>query len=187
MNMNHIRCLLGCLVVASTLLTAVPSYADIPPPDSCTSVGAVCANAGVDADRPGVCTMATCSRPTPGGSVTYDCLRCIAGGGAGGAGGTGGATTEGGSGGEETDPTGGTASATGGANSTGGAAPSSGGKSASGGTMSTTGGQAGASGAAPKNDDDGGCSVSPVGAERGVAALLAALGLSALFVARRRR
>lgn len=192
--MQKISYVLGCLLGASTLVTALPSRADIPPIDACSSEGSSCDN--VDGpDKSGICTTAQCSRRLPDGSfMTYDCLRCVALGGGGGASPGGG----GGMGGEVTEPplTGGTANSTGGtSNATGGKASTGGTTNASGGASSTTGGvatqtggAAGSSGAAGKGDgDDGGCSVSPLRAERGLAALMTALGLSALFVSRRRR
>jgi MYXO-CTERM domain-containing protein len=68
-------------------LLSTPALADIPPEDSCMAVdeGKVCDNAGTDADQPGVCQAASCTRATPSGPMTYDCYRCGADGGAGGA------------------------------------------------------------------------------------------------------
>jgi len=211
--MRKFSCVLGCLLGASSLVTALPSYADIPPRDACMEEGSTCDNVGGD-EKPGVCVTGECFRRLPDGTyMTYDCLRCVAPGGEGGAS-AGGA---GGAGGEVTDPpvtggttsaTGGTTSATGGTTSatggttntaggptqaTGGTTSTTGGKtSTTGGTTSTTGGTTsstgGASGEAGKShDDDGGCSVSPLRAERGLAALMTAVGLAALLVSRRRR
>jgi MYXO-CTERM domain-containing protein len=79
--------------------------ADVAPPDSCTSPGQPCQNAGPQYDSPGTCLTATCTRqvPAPDGgtmSMDYDCNRCTANGGAGGngAGGGGGSMKSGSSG-----------------------------------------------------------------------------------------
>jgi hypothetical protein len=204
--MRKFSYVLGCLLGASSLVTALPSYADIPPRDACMEKGSTCDNVGGD-EKPGVCVVGECFRRMADGTyLSYDCLRCVAPGGEGGAS-AGGA---GGAGGEVTDPpvtggttsaTGGTTSATGGTtntaggptqatggttNSTGGTTSSTGGTTSStGGTTSSTGGASGEAG--KSHDDDGGCSVSPLRAERGLAALMTAVGLAALLVSRRRR
>ncbi|HWA78404.1 MAG TPA: hypothetical protein VG937_38980 [Polyangiaceae bacterium] len=171
----------------STLGMPALARADIPPPDSCTTADAACSNAGPEHNQPGQCAPAKCMRARPDGTITYDCLRCVSSAGNGGSGNGGGATITGGSG----STTGGTASSTGGSGSTtGGTSSSTGGSgSTTGGTSSSTGGgaQAGASGASSDGDDDGGCSMSPVTAQRGMAALMVALGLSVAFTVRRRR
>jgi len=82
------------LVVVALFLTVSPlARADVPPPDSCTTVGQACNSAGPTYDQPGTCVTSTCRRATPDGPVEYECARCIAGSGAGGAGpGAGGAS-----------------------------------------------------------------------------------------------
>lgn len=54
---------------------------DVPPPDTCQTVGESCSNAEPDYKSPGVCTSQTCSKPVPGGDgpYTYPCLRCLPG------------------------------------------------------------------------------------------------------------
>jgi hypothetical protein len=191
--MHKFSYVLGCLLGASALAIALPGYADIPPVDYCSVEGSTCNNAdGVD--KAGICSAAQCSRRLPDGTfMTYACFHCVAPGGEGGAGAGG----EGGAGGGGAPPpltggttgtTGGAATSTGGkASTTGGSVNATGGKaSTTGGSANATGGSAGASGKTGK-DDDGGCSLTPLGAERGLAGLMAALGLSALFLSRRRR
>ena len=76
------------LAALAAVLSHAQARADVPPPDICDTEGAACDNAGPDADQPGTCESAQCSRPEPkpdGGVIVYDCLRCVPpGGGAGG-------------------------------------------------------------------------------------------------------
>lgn len=88
---------LAPLLVLGILSAAAPSAsADVPPPDSCTTVGQSCNNAGPSYDRPGTCVSTTCNRATPDGSVEYQCSRCLVGGGTGGGSGSGGGAATGG-------------------------------------------------------------------------------------------
>jgi hypothetical protein len=173
--MHKFSYVVGCLLGASALVVSLPGYADIPPPDYCSVEGATCNNASGN-EKAGTCSAAQCSRRLPDGSfMSYDCFRCVAP-----AVGEGGASSGGVGGGGAPAHTGGTVSTTGGA-----AATTGGHSSATGGQTSATGGAAGAGGDTTK--DDGGCSLSPLAAQRGLAGLMTALGLSALFFARRRR
>jgi hypothetical protein len=72
------RSLLG-LVGAAGLFTAAAARADIPPPDVCQTLDAVCHNAGETYDKVGVCMAAVCSKGSASGQVTmYDCMKCEA-------------------------------------------------------------------------------------------------------------
>lgn len=61
-------------------MLASPALADVAPPDACQAadVGKACNNAtkGGAMDQPGTCEAATCTRPTPTGSMSYDCFTC---------------------------------------------------------------------------------------------------------------
>jgi hypothetical protein len=70
---------IGFFMTVAGLFTALPALADIPPPDSCNDAGAACSTAGANADEPGICTKSECTRSSPNGTVTYECLRCIPG------------------------------------------------------------------------------------------------------------
>jgi MYXO-CTERM domain-containing protein len=74
---------MGSLLLVGTLF-AVPAFADIAPPDACqeADLDKACENATVDGkmDQPGTCQKSSCTRATPGGSMTYDCFSCKAGG-----------------------------------------------------------------------------------------------------------
>lgn len=77
--------------VGALALGAGRARADVAPPDSCTSPGQPCQNAGPQFDGAGTCVAGTCTKqvPAPDGgtmSMTYDCNRCTANGGAGGSG-----------------------------------------------------------------------------------------------------
>ena len=103
------RDLAAVAAVAATLaIGAGIARADVAPPDSCTTPGQPCTNAGPQFDQAGTCVTATCTKQVPaptGGtmSMTYDCNHCAAGGAAGdGAGGSGGGS--GGSAGGSTSP-----------------------------------------------------------------------------------
>ena len=55
------------------------AHADIPPPDSCGTIGEACQN-GVDGGATrlsGTCQASQCTRTTPAGPITYACNRCI--------------------------------------------------------------------------------------------------------------
>ena len=69
--------------VGTLALGAGRARADVAPPDSCTSPGQPCQNAGPQYDSPGSCVATTCTRqvPAPDGGMmpmTYDCNRCTA-------------------------------------------------------------------------------------------------------------
>jgi|KBSMisStaDraftv2_1062788.scaffolds.fasta_scaffold773962_2 hypothetical protein len=91
--------------IAILAFTAAPARADLAPPDSCTSPGQPCQNAGPQHDASGTCIGATCTKQVPapdGGTMTmsYDCNRCQPGsGGAGGDGAGGGGGSAGAAGG----------------------------------------------------------------------------------------
>lgn len=106
--MNAIRTSLATGLCALALTFSAAAHADLPPPDGCTMKDAACTNAGPAYDQPGVCQDAKCTRVTPDGPVTYDCLRCVASSGTGGA----------------SNTTGGASNTTGGSSSTGGNASS---------------------------------------------------------------
>ncbi len=162
------RKLLCLLAFSAGMAVPALALADVPPPDSCTTDGGVCVNAGGDANQPGICSKATCAKQMPdGGTMTYDCLKCLPTDG-GGTGGSGGAGT-GGSGGAGTGGSGG--AATGGS---GGAA---------------TGGSGGSAGSASKkkSSSSGGCSLSAPGQDTGWAGLILLGGLGLLGFGRRRR
>lgn len=94
--------------LGTLLLTAAPlrARADIPPANACTTEGAACQTAGPANDQPGSCQKTTCQKPTSNGTVSYDCMLCLATG-TGGQGGsvtaTGGASATGGSKGSSSD------------------------------------------------------------------------------------
>lgn len=73
------------LVAGLAVSVAEPASADVPPPDACTTVGTTCNNAGSSHNQPGTCVASTCTRPTPDGSLTYACSRCVVGSATGGA------------------------------------------------------------------------------------------------------
>ena len=64
------------LVLGVVLGFSSLARADVAPPDSCTTAGTACANAGTTYDHAGVCTAMTCSRATPNGPMDYACTRC---------------------------------------------------------------------------------------------------------------
>ena len=66
------------LLLGALCLAPEAALADIPPPDSCSSVGEACQNAvdGGAAGLPGTCQASQCTRATPAGPVTYACNRC---------------------------------------------------------------------------------------------------------------
>ena len=85
---------------ATLTIGALHARADLAPPDSCTSPGQPCQNAGPQFNQPGTCVSATCTKQVPaadGGtmSMTYDCSRCQLGTGGAGGGGAGGSGTGG--------------------------------------------------------------------------------------------
>jgi MYXO-CTERM domain-containing protein len=160
--------LLSGLTLVTLLALSTPARADVPPPDACNPSdppGKACSNAGASYDQPGTCQAAKCTRASPDGSITYDCMRCTAG--ADGAAGSG----SGGSG------TGGTSSGSGGTSSGSGGTSTGSGGTATGGAGGTKSGS---------SSDDGGCAyrAAPTG---GAAALMLAIGAAALAAARRRR
>ena len=183
--------------------SALEARADIPPPDACTKAGETCNNAGKNADQPGICATRTCTRGSPSGTMTYDCLRCVeptdasvtdaghdsgavgAGGTTGSAGGTtsgnGGSSTAGGS--HSSGGAGGKSSAGGATASTGGNASGDGGSShRTGGATSGTGGSTGDG----NGGDSGGCSYSSKQSSAPIS-FLAALCAGAAMLGRRRR
>jgi MYXO-CTERM domain-containing protein len=90
---------LSVLVLSLVLgVGAGVARADLAPPDSCSSPGQPCQNAGAAYNQSGTCTAATCQRSVPnadGGltSMSYACDVCQAMGTGGGSGtGTGGST-----------------------------------------------------------------------------------------------
>jgi len=163
-------------VVVATLATLVigdgAARADLAPPDSCSSPGQPCQNAGAAYNQAGSCVATTCTkqvRSSDGGltPMTYSCNACELSG----ATGSGGAAT--GSGGAATG-SGGAATGSGGvATGSGGVATGSGG-SGTGGTPSHT---------------SGGSSGCAVGGKAGGGDLTAviALGLVGLALISRRR
>ncbi|HTB60400.1 MAG TPA: hypothetical protein VLC06_21170 [Polyangia bacterium] len=83
--------------LAATLVIGVGvARADLAPPDSCSSPGQPCQNAGAGYDQAGTCVATTCTkqvRSSDGGltSMTYSCDACQISGAGGGSGtGTGG-------------------------------------------------------------------------------------------------
>jgi len=70
------RNLLSGLLAVGVSLGVSAAYADIPPPDACSTVNSACDNAGERHDEPGTCKSTTCSRMTPSGVMEYECLRC---------------------------------------------------------------------------------------------------------------
>ncbi len=65
------------LVLGAVLAFSTVAQADVAPPDSCTTAGVACTNAGTNADQPGVCTATTCTRASPSGPMDYACSRCM--------------------------------------------------------------------------------------------------------------
>lgn len=73
------------LATAFLVLAPVHALADIPPPDSEGCFDLVPGDAcKTDDDKDGECVQETCTRSTPNGQQTYDCLICREGGDAGG-------------------------------------------------------------------------------------------------------
>jgi len=70
------RNVLSGLLAVGVSLGVSAAYADIPPPDSCSTVSSACDNAGEGHDQPGTCKSTMCSRMTPSGVMEYECLRC---------------------------------------------------------------------------------------------------------------
>lgn len=172
------------LVCVAGALVAPAARADIPPLDSCDVEGSSCQNVGGDAGQPGVCSARTCRRETglggADGVMFYDCLLCEKAT-VPGADGTGGASA----GAAAVAGEGGASIATGGANV---ALAGNAGEVANGAAGAATG--AGGNPAVPGGDagEDGcSCTFRSLGSERGVAALLLGLGLTALRSSRRRR
>lgn len=61
--------------LALTALSTAPSRADIPPPEV-----EMCSGKAVgDSCDGGTCQKASCSRATPDGAVSYDCVKCLPG------------------------------------------------------------------------------------------------------------
>ena len=148
-------------VLTAVLLVAGVARADLAPPDTCTSPGQPCQNAGSQYDQAGTCASTTCTKSVRGPDggltpMTYACNVCQpsgAGGNAGASGHPGGSTGTGGAAGASGQ--------TGGSTGTGGAA------------TSTSGGSSG-------------CAIAGGGADPGAGGLLALIGLG-LVIARRRR
>jgi hypothetical protein len=67
------------LITLGALCLTPAARADVPPPDSCSTVGQACTNAvdGGASGLSGTCQAAQCTRTTPAGPVTYACNRCI--------------------------------------------------------------------------------------------------------------
>lgn len=83
--------LFASVLAALALVSPTVARADVAPPDGCSAgqVGKACGNAiGTGGSTAGVCRESTCLHPTPDGSTSYTCYRCLAddGGAAGGAG-----------------------------------------------------------------------------------------------------
>lgn len=66
---------LGVFAVVNCLWVT-SARADVPPPDACQTDGKACSNAGPEYNQAGECKQAMCTRATPDGSMTYECLRC---------------------------------------------------------------------------------------------------------------
>jgi uncharacterized protein (TIGR03382 family) len=150
--------------------------ADIAPPDSCSSPGQPCQNAGTGYNQAGSCVATTCTkqvRSSDGGltPMTYSCDVCQASG-AAGSGGTG----TGGSG-----PGGSSGTGTGGSGPGGSSGTGTGGSGPGGSSGTGTGG-------APSHSSSGssGCTVAG-NAGGGDAASMIALGLLGLALGSRRR
>jgi hypothetical protein len=67
--------------LASITIGASRAFADVPPPDLCTSPGQPCQNAGAQFDQAGTCVATTCMKTVPTGdggatTMTYDCNLC---------------------------------------------------------------------------------------------------------------
>jgi hypothetical protein len=68
--------LLGVMCAAG-LFTVSAARADVPPPDVCRTLGAVCHNAGEAYNQDGLCKAAICSKGSASGQVTmYECWQC---------------------------------------------------------------------------------------------------------------
>ncbi|MBP6831562.1 MAG: hypothetical protein KA978_12325 [Deltaproteobacteria bacterium] len=69
------------LLLGALCLSPMAARADVPPPDSCSTVGQACQNAvdGGATGLPGTCQATQCTRATPAGPVTYACNRCAPG------------------------------------------------------------------------------------------------------------
>lgn len=69
-----------CLCVLSLL--TIPAFADVAPAESCQSadIGKPCDNATVDgqSNQHGTCEKDTCTRSTPNGPMSYECVICKA-------------------------------------------------------------------------------------------------------------
>lgn len=168
----------AALSMLGTLTLSAPAWADIPPDDACMTEGTACHNAIVDGSLPlmaGTCQKTMCTRATPDGSMTYDCLRCVAEEtGAGGQSNEGGGSSTAGSKNE-------------GGKSSGGSSSGTAGKSSAAGTTSTAGKPADPP--QPEDDDaeEGGCSVSQApGGARALGTGLLVLGLAVAGIFRRR-
>jgi hypothetical protein len=158
-NGSHRLSSLVLWMLSATLAFVCRSaHADVPPPDSCNSAGTACNVAGPNYDQPGTCVDSTCTRATPGGPVSYACLRCEIG-----------ADSGGGAGGGASNGAGGAPATSGGA-ANGGGAPS--------------GGASGAK-SSGKHEDDGGCEISR-SRHHDVAPILG-IGLALVVLGRRRR
>lgn len=184
--MNKMRWKLGIGCAGLFLLSlSAPARADIPPADACMTVGEACSN--TDNGDPGVCKASTCVHPTPGGSMTYECYRCLPeGGGAGGASGAGGADN-GDAGGSTETSAGAPAETSGGASSSGGKS-STGGKSSSGGTNSVAGTSSSTGGSPTSGSKDkGGCSFGGTPRKGGALALWFGMSIFGLALRRQRR
>src|SRR6185437_13825556 len=91
-------------VLTAVLLVAGVARADLAPPDTCTSPGQPCQNAGSQYDQAGTCASTTCTKSVRGPDggltpMTYACNVCQpsgAGGNAGASGHPGGSTGTGG-------------------------------------------------------------------------------------------
>lgn len=63
------------LQLAVAFAFAKTAWADVPPPDACYEQDEPC-TWGSDATT-GMCRIGKCTRGTPDGAVSYDCLRCV--------------------------------------------------------------------------------------------------------------
>src|SRR4051794_32392573 len=108
------------------------AWADLAPPDACTSPGQPCQVAGPQYDQPGTCQMTTCTKSLPDGNggvstTTYACNLCISSN-AGGNSGMAGASGSGAAGGGGRDPAGAGGLGGNGAGAVGGATGGAGGQ-----------------------------------------------------------
>ena len=94
------------LLVAAVAFGESVARADLAPPDSCSSPGQPCQNAGASNDQAGTCVATTCTKQVRGADggltpMTYSCNACQLTGAAGnsGAGGSSGAAGNSGAGG----------------------------------------------------------------------------------------